>query len=78
MKWINVNNSLPHIDDEGDEGDQESAYVLCYNKDQFPYEPFVGWYSHRDGTWTVAHYTSSEDPQEVTHWMELPKSPNDD
>lgn len=48
----------------------ESAYVLCWeDRDTVP---FVGWYNHKTGNWTVAHYRASSEPVRVRYWAKLP------
>ena len=70
MEWISAKKKPKAIGKFKD-----SDYVLCCNVGMDNSFTFVGWYSHAEKKWTVAHHFATSESATVTHWMPLPEPP---
>jgi len=73
--WVSVEDGLPEVENVPF---NDSAYVLCGVLGSDNSKTFVGWYNHKEKIWRVAHYFSTSESAEVTHWQPLPHPPKED
>ena len=76
MNWINVKDELPPCNYEIEDGYVSQSVIVTDSG----YHPSIGFgHLHEDGKWQI--YKGEVDfmnPEEITHWMPLPKPPKEE
>lgn len=70
-KWISVKFALPATNERG-----ISGFVLTYDIHGFITCRLMKMYKNRKYIWQGIFGTWNESSENITHWMELPSSPN--
>lgn len=71
MKWISISEGMPKkFNQFGD-----SVDCLVCNIEN--YSTATAWYNYKDEGWHILHFSAPSTPIVVTHWMPLPKLPED-
>ncbi len=72
MIWTKTSDKLPpKVNDKFDDSD----YVLGFEYGN--QHPVVCWYNHADKHWIVSHYKADSFSIDISHWMPLPKPPQE-